>query len=88
MNCIISRLAICHIKPLARELGKILHSLCDEKDKNSNLEAQFVLLHEQNCIPLPTLCSICKGGVCGAGGGEKGGRGSFEANLIMSLRKR
>lgn len=61
MNCIISRLAICHIKPLARELGKILRSLCDEKDKNSNLEAQFVLLHEQNCNPLFTLCSVCKG---------------------------
>ena len=84
MNCIISRLAICHIKPLARELGKILYSQCDEKDKNSNLEAQFVLLHEQNCIPPPIPHSICKGG---GEGGLGGGPGSFEANLIMSLRK-
>lgn len=44
---------LCHTKPLAngKGIGKILPSLWDENDINRNLEAQFVKLHEQKCIP-------------------------------------
>lgn len=75
INCIITRLAICHTKPVANSkgIGKILPSLWDENDINRNLEAQFVKLHEQKSIlpfhPTPNM------------------EGSFGEDFINSLGK-